>query len=253
MWIWEEPDYTRDYVIAADTARGDGEDFSTFQIFDVVHLRQVAEYKGMVNTSDFGNMLVEYAVKYNDALLVVERENTGWAVIQRIIDREYRNLFYMSKDLKVVDVEHNISNRYYADENKMVAGFTTSLKTRPLIINKLDTYMREKSVEVRSLRLIEELRVFIWDNHKAVAMKGFNDDLVMAFCIGLWVRDTALRMHQEGNSLTKIALEGIQRVGSDAVYTNRNQMPDPYILPMGNPNNPNHPSNEGEDIRWLFL
>jgi hypothetical protein len=38
--------------------------------------------------------------------LVIENANIGWATIQQVIDRNYPNLYYMSKDLKYVDVEH---------------------------------------------------------------------------------------------------------------------------------------------------
>ena len=34
-------------------------------------------------------------------------------------------------------------------------------------------------------------------------MRGYNDDLVMSFAIGLWVRDTALRLQTQGIELTK--------------------------------------------------
>jgi hypothetical protein len=110
----------------------------------VENVRQVAEYKGKIGTTEYGHMLVEWATIYNDALLVVERENVGWAVIQTIIDRGYKNLFYMSKDRQVIEVERNITNRYNSEEKKLIPGFTTSIKTRPLCISKLDTYMREK-------------------------------------------------------------------------------------------------------------
>lgn len=115
----------------------------------------------------------------------------------------------MSKDLKYVDVEHQLSNRYRAEERGMVAGFSTTSKTRPLIISKLDEYFKEKSVTIRSSRLIEELFTFIFINGRAEAMKGYNDDLVMSFSIGLWVRDTALRLRQEGIDLTRRAIGGI--------------------------------------------
>lgn len=36
------------------------------------------------------------------------------------------------------------------------------------------------------------MRVFIWKNGKAQAQAGYNDDLVMSFGIGLYVRDTLL-------------------------------------------------------------
>ena len=72
----------------------------------------------------------------------------------------------------------------------MVPGFSMTMKTRPLVIAKLEEYFREKSVIVRSNRLIDELFVFIYNNNKAEAMQGYNDDLVMSFaiclCIGIY-------------------------------------------------------------------
>jgi len=250
LWIWEKPDYNRKYILAADVARGDGQDYSTFHVIDIETVTQVAEYKGQLGTTDFGNFLVEVATKYNDALLVVERENVGWAVLQTIIDREYKNLFYMSKDHKVVETQRTLTSRYYSEEQKMLPGFGTTIKTRPLIISKLDTYMREKAVEIRSLRLIEELRVFIWDNHKAQAMDGMNDDLVMAFCIALWIRDVALKIQTVGVEQTKFALDHITRTSHEGIYTNRNLPHDPYTMPTGTPGVSG--ADIGEDLRWLL-
>ena len=105
-WIWQPPNYTKNYVVSADVSRGDGTDYSAFHIIDVESLEQVAEYKGKISTQDFGNMLVNVASEYNNALLVVENNNIGWAAIQQVIDREYPNLFYTSKDLQYVDVQH---------------------------------------------------------------------------------------------------------------------------------------------------
>ena len=82
------------------------------------------------------------ATEYNNALLVVENSNVGWATIQQVIDRGYGNLFYMSNDLKYIDVERQMSNKFYRDERQMVAGFSTTAKTRPLIISSLDSYIQ---------------------------------------------------------------------------------------------------------------
>ena len=68
-------------------------------------------------------------------------------------------------------------------------------------------YVKERSVDIKSKRLLEEMRVFIWKNGKAEASQGYNDDLVMAFAIGLYVRDTALQMLQQGNDLTRAQLD----------------------------------------------
>ena len=94
LWIWDYPNYDKNYLICADVARGDGTDYSTAQVFDIEEMEQVAEYKGQLGTTEFGNFLIELATKYNDALLVVENNNIGWATLQTIIDRGYENLFY---------------------------------------------------------------------------------------------------------------------------------------------------------------
>ena len=52
---------------------------------------------------------------------------------------------------------------------------------------RLDIYFRERECVVRSKRLLDELFVFIWNGQKAEAQSGYNDDLVMAFSIGLFV------------------------------------------------------------------
>jgi hypothetical protein len=267
VWVWEHPDFRTNYMVVADVARGDGSDFSAFHIIDLETNAQVVEYKGKIGTTEYGHMLVEWATRYKDALLVVERENIGWSVLQVIIDRSYKNLFYMSKDRKVVEVERNMISRYNAEEKKLIPGFGTNLSTRPLIISKLDTYMREvlrernendkkdaRAIIIRSTRLIDELRVFIWDNHKAQAQEGYNDDLVISLGIGLWVRDTALKLHQEGINITRTAIDGIRRSTSDvpdALYTPNHLNHDPFRMPMGNPN-PKAQTDPDEDIRWLL-
>jgi hypothetical protein len=245
LWKWEYPDYNRSYMVVADVARGDGGDYSTAQVIDVVNSVQVAEYKGKLDTKDFGNFLVSLSTEYNEALLVIENANIGWAVIQQVIDRGYKNLFYMSKDLKYVDVAHQMTNKFRAEERGMVAGFSTTSKTRPLIISKLDDYLREKSFTIRSTRLIDELFTFIWNGNRAEAMRGYNDDLVMSLSIGLWVRDTALRLRQEGIDLTKQTLGGINQSVTDIGGFGGNSSYDenPWQMRVGN---------QSEDLSWLI-
>ena len=242
VWIWEQPDYTKDYIVCADVGRGDSADYSAFHIIELETMTQVAEYKGRVNTKDFGNMLVSIATEYNDALLIVENNNIGWATIQQIIDRDYPNLFYTSKDLQYVDVQHQITNKHYREDKKMVAGFSTTSKTRPLIISKLEEFFREESVVVRSNRLIDELLTFVYINNRAQAMTGYNDDLVMSFAIGLWVRDSALRLRTQGVELTKKTLS--RMMDNEGLYTNEDiNKNDSWDWDTGK---------EKEDLTWLL-
>ena len=87
------------------------------------------------------------------------------------------------------------------------------MKTRPLIIAKLEEFIRNKLITIKSLRLLNELKTFIWYLGKPQAMKGYNDDLVMSLAIACWVRDTAIISAKRGEELQKAMLNSM-------VYTN---------------------------------
>ena len=241
VWIWEPPNYTKDYVVCADVSRGDATDYSAFHIIDIESLEQVAEYKGRMSTRDYGNLLVNMATEYNNALLVVENNNIGWAAIQQCIDREYENLFYMSKDLQIVDTQRHINNKINRMEKQLIPGFTLTQKTRPLVIAKLEEFFREKLVTVHSQRLIDELFVFIYNGSRAEAMSGYNDDLVMSYAMGLWIRETALRLRTEGIELQKKAINSITT--NQGVYTPSDNQNDSWVMEV---------NQKKESLEWLI-
>ena len=241
LWIWRQPNYSRDYVVSADVARGDASDFSAFHVIDIESMEQVAEYKGKISTKDFGNLCMNVAIEYNNAILVIENSSIGWATIQQVIDREYDNLFYSSKDLQYVDTARQVTNRYRHKDRQMIPGFSMTMKTRPLVIAKLEEYFREKSVIVHSNRLIDELFVFIWHNNKAEAMEGYNDDLPMSLAIGLWVRDTALRLKAEGIALQKTVLN--KMLDYEPLYTPEEEKAEGWEWDVGG---------QKEDLTWLI-
>ena len=243
LWVWEYPDYSRKYMVVADVARGDSKDYSAFHIIDIETCTQVAEFKDQVQTKDFGRILYNIANEYNKALLVIENANIGWAVLQVAIDKGYENLYYSYKQDAYVDEDVHLRKGYdLKNKGQKVPGFSTTSKTRPLIISKLETYFREKSPIVKSKRLVDELYVFIWNGSRAEAQRGYNDDLVMAFGIALWVRDTALRLHQQGVDLSRKALSGFGK--SAGVYSTGTDRPKDWQWKSGDKDN--------EDLTWLL-
>jgi hypothetical protein len=242
LWIWEPVDYSRSYMVVADVARGDGKDYSAFHIIDVENNTQVGEYKGQLGTKEFGHLLVGIAAEYNNALLIVENANIGWSTIQTVLDRGYDNFYYSPKS-------GNVSVDSYFDQydlsSNMVPGFTMNLKTRPLVVGKFQEYINEKAVVVQSKRLIEEMKVFVWRNGRAEAQPGYNDDLVMSFGIGMYVRDTALKFKQQGLDLTRNALNNITvtKPTQQAIYTPNN---------FQNPNLIDDGKGGKEDISWIY-
>lgn len=242
LWIWEPVDYNKSYMVIADVARGDSSDYSTFHIMDIDSATQVGEYRGKLSPKEFGNVLVGIGTEYNDALLVVENANIGWSTIEQILSRDYKNVYYSSKS----DNETVESYMAKYEREKLVPGFTMSLRSRPLVIAKLTEYIREKSVIIRSKRLLNEIRVFIWKNGKAQAQVGYNDDLVMAFAIGLYVRDTAIRMRQQGMDLTRAQMEtfiNINQRATPGVYSVGSMQQNPYTMKT------NHGQ---EDFSWIL-
>jgi hypothetical protein len=240
LWVWEAPDYSRNYVVVADVARGDGKDFSAFHIFDIETNAQVAEYKSQLSPKEFGYLLCGIATEYNEALLVVENNNIGWATLDAIQERNYRNLYYSPKG------DSSTSDSYfnkYEDTSKMTPGFTMSLRTRPLVINKGREYLGDHSVIIRSKRLIEEMKIFVWKNGRAEAQTGYNDDLVMSFNTAMYVRDTALKSKEQGMDLTRAVLNNIQRPSQVQGAYFASGFDNPYSMNVNGQN---------EDISWLI-
>lgn len=242
LWIWKYPDYTKTYIVCADIARGDGEDYSAFHVIDVESVEQVAEFKGKIDTQMMGNMLVSISTEYNNALLIVDNRNIGWSTIQVIIDSGYKNLYYSYKNDPFLDENIHLRKGYdMKNKEDMVPGYSITVKTRPVLISKLDNYFREKAPIIHSKRFLNELFVFMWINGKAEAQKGYNDDLVMAFCMGLMVRDTSLKLRMMGIDLTKNALKSTHRT----VYKPQPLGSQQYEIRTG-------PNGQKESLKWLL-
>lgn len=240
LWIWKYPDYSKDYIVCADPARGDGEDYSTFHVIEVETVEQVAEFKSKVDTQLFGNMLVSIATEYNNATLIIDNRNVGWSTVQVVIDSGYKNLYYSYKNDPYLDENIHLRKNYDLKQKQdMVPGYSITVKTRPVLISKLDSYFKEKAPIIYSKRFINELNVFMWVNGKAQAQPGYNDDLVMAFAMGLMIRDTSLKLRMLGIDLAKKALSHTHK----PVYKAQPQSNHQWEMPVGN---------RKENLKWLL-
>jgi len=185
LWIWEEHIQGADYFISADVARGDGRDFSVFHVFKTSTMEIVAEYQGKCTPDIFARCINEAGKEYGECLVVVENNSVGFAVLSKLTELGYPNIYCSIKST------HEYIDQYEAEhKSNAIQGFTTSNKTRPLIIAKMEEFIRNKLITIRSQRLFNEMKTFVWNNGRAQAMRSYNDDLVMACAIGCWVRDT---------------------------------------------------------------
>jgi len=178
--------------------------------------------------------------------VAVENANIGWDVLQSLIESGYQNLHYSHRTDFSLDQEKRLER--YGATDSLVPGFTMSSASRPLIIERMRDFIETKQVKIRSVRLLEELRVFIWKNSKPQAMQGYNDDLVMSFAISMHMRDSSIRFRRTAESLTYAALDGMKKMGESPVYNTNNFMTqNPFQMEISTAS-----GNSLEDISWLL-
>jgi hypothetical protein len=213
VWVWKYAMGDTKYVISADVAAGSTEsDYSAFHVIDTHKSEVVAEYKGVLPPDKFAQVLAEAGRKYNQALLCPENNTYGYAVIMKLLELGYENLYYL-------DNRH----RYAIEKDITKIGFNTNSKTRPQILTKLEEMLRNKQVKIYSSRLYDELKTFIWKNNKAQAQRGKNDDLVMSLAIGLWLYDCDPTLTVQAAKMNTAMLE--------AMSVNRRDVPKPQKNP----------------------
>ena len=199
VWIWKYPLSEHKYILSADVARGDSKDFSTFHIIDVATDEVVVEYKGKIPPDEFASLIFEFGMKYSKALVCPENNSYGYATILKLKELAYPALYYRRR--KAVYI-----GGYVPPGNTDIAGFTTSGKSRNLILTKLEEVIRNRQIKIYSSRFHDEMKTFIWRGNKAQAMKGnYNDDLVMSLAIGVWLYDSAAD-HSKGSAAVNQAM-----------------------------------------------
>ena len=244
LWIWEEYSPGNSYLASADVARGDGKDYSVCHIFKLETMEIVAEYRGKCTPDVFSRVLYDVSREYGDALLVVENNSVGFAVLDKLKDMNYPNLYHSIKST------HEFIEEYQADQmSNAVAGFSMTSKTRPLIVAKLEEFIRNNLIKISSSRLLSEMKTFIWNNGRAEAMRSYNDDLIIACAIGCWVRDTALAINQKDAAYAKAFIGSITK-GTSELDTRIKGMVGTHNLKLKD--KMTKQANNYEQFPWLF-
>lgn len=241
LLIWDYALSNYEYIVSADVSRGDSTDYSTFQVLRVDNLEQVAEYKGKIDTEKFGTLLCNIAREYNKALLVPENNGVGWSTIQSILNDGYDNLYYSVKDLKYNDPNEIARHNRYSlgDKSNLTPGVYMNNTLRDLILDKMERLMRHTDVNgdvtsyplIKSSRLISELLSFVNVNGKVSAQYGKNDDLIMAYALGVYMKDMAYSINEQDLEINKSLLMNSGR--SRPIYTNKPNIQNPYTMQYG--------------------
>jgi hypothetical protein len=201
LWIWKEPMEGHEYIIGADCSEGVGKegDNSCFQIIDSISLEQVAEfYSNLVPPHIFAQIINQIGIYYNVAMVVVENNTIGGAVLNCLInDLSYESIYHEHKK---------------GSQNK--AGIKISSSNRSIILESFQHRVTNGTVKINSNRLTNELKTFIFSAQKkrAEAVKGKHDDAIMAMAISLFIREENLRgmpVGADSNNILKIKKDNL--------------------------------------------
>jgi hypothetical protein len=111
-------------------------------------------------------------------------------------------------------------------------------------------FIENKSAKIRSLRFLEELRVFIWKNNRPQAMQGYNDDLVMSFAIAMFLRETSLKFKKTMEDLSYSSVNSFTKVSNNEsfqVYSPGNSPYNPWSIEVQTAN-----GTQQENLNWLI-
>tara|TARA_B110000977_G_scaffold148322_1_gene188084 strand:- start:1292 stop:2863 length:1572 start_codon:yes stop_codon:yes gene_type:complete len=169
------------YVIGADVAMGINQgDYSVAQVLDSKK-RQVAVWRGRVHPDYFAEILQALGYYYNEALVIVENNGHGILTCTRLgKDYAYPN-FYTEVQIDKI-----------TDQETVKLGFTTTAKTKPLIIDQLRASTRDGDIELNDMVTIREMLTYIVSNSGSMeAEHGCYDDCVMALALANHVHEGA--------------------------------------------------------------
>jgi hypothetical protein len=167
--IWLPALKGKQYLVAVDPAGGGSEgDYSAAQVLEMESGLQCAEFAGHVGGLELARLVTQLAAEYNQAWLVVERNNHGTGVLA----------------LAEGSCKYP---RVYRQGGQ--AGWLTTSLSRPAMLGLLDAGLVEEPQRFQSRRLLGECRSFVrLPNGSTGARAGTHDDRVMAMAIGLGAR-----------------------------------------------------------------
>jgi hypothetical protein len=162
--VWLPPVPGRRYVAAVDAAGGGSlGDYAAVQVVDEATGVQCAELQQRLGPRDLALVSAGIAREYNGALLVVERNNHGAAVLAYL--------------------EGEGGFRLYAGRDRM-DGWLTDSASRPRMLSGLAVLVSQRPELFKSERLLAECRSFVVDGAgRAAAASGTHDDLVMSMAV----------------------------------------------------------------------
>lgn len=178
---FEQPNRRDIFCAGADTSEG-VEDYSVLKIINVTKQREAFVYRAKCGVKTFYHECDKWCRAYNNALLAVEDNNTGHAVLLGLEeDCKYNNLYKETNVTRMAIQKGQI---------KVKLGWHTDTLSRTLLLTDLKYAIEDDDniddtnflpeFMVFDLDLLREGLTFIKNNNKYEAEVGKNDDDIFA-------------------------------------------------------------------------
>jgi len=226
--FFRKPDYNKQYVISVDCSAmvADNNDYSSIILtdpddFGVVATLRTNQRTHRSNTTRFTYAIIDIATKiFKNALLVVEKNNMGIAIIDNIItmrpDLEER-MYSSRREPNTKDVD-DVEKSF---DNRPVYGFDTTNNTRSQMFSELIKLVVEELYDViHDVDIYSEINSIVRNKKGKLEHKcGKHDDLLLAYLIGLWVLVYSKSLHKYNFDVTRVRSMSIIDADKKEEYT----------------------------------
>ena len=184
--IYENSKPENNYLITVDVARGLGNDYSAFIVFDITQFpyKVVAKYRNNeIKPMLFPNIIQEVGKAYNDAWLLIEVNDIGDQVASILhYDLEYDNLLMASMRGRAGQI---VGTGFSGKKSQLGVRMTAAVKK--LGCSNLKTFLEDDKLLTVDYEIINELTTFSQKHNSFEAEEGCNDDLAMCLVIFSWL------------------------------------------------------------------
>ena len=184
--IYEKTQEEHNYIITVDVARGLGNDYSAFIVFDTTEFpyKVVAKYRNNeIKPMLFPNIILDVAKGYNNAYVLVEVNDIGDQVASILqYDLEYENILMASMRGRNGQI---VGQGFSGKKTQLGVRMTSAVKK--LGCSNLKTMMEDDKLISNDYEIISELTTFAQKHQSFEAEEGCNDDLAMCLVIFAWL------------------------------------------------------------------
>ena len=186
LWVYEEPEPHKAYVMTVDTSRGQGKDYSAVLVFDVsdTPYKVVAKYRNnIISPMLFPTMIDALGKKYNKAYVLIEVNDIGSQVADILhYDLEYDNVLMSTNKGRSGQVLNGGFGK-----GQTLFGVRTTMPVKKLGCSILKSLIEQDKLLVEDEEIIQELLTFVSKHNTYAADDTHTDDLVMCMVIFSWL------------------------------------------------------------------